>query len=192
MSKVEFILSATNKDHYPKTSLPEVALFGRSNSGKSSFVNAFFNRKKLAFVSNTPGKTQSINFFKAEDKYVLVDLPGYGFAQVSKKLIRNWSQMVEEYIAERESLVGALLIMDIRRDWSVDENLIFNWCVENGMPLVVLLNKSDKLSRSQQERRVEVLKAQSSPEIIFFRISALKRMGVQEVKEFIFKEWINA
>ena len=122
----EFIKSATELSQCPIDSLKEVVFLGRSNAGKSSLINSLLNRKALAKVSNTPGKTRLMNFFLINQAYRFVDLPGYGFAKRSPGELEMWAQFIEEYLLNRENLVGLILVKDIRRKWSTDEQLIYN------------------------------------------------------------------
>ena len=117
----EILLSAANKSHYPQDELPEIALAGRSNVGKSSFINTMLNRKNLARTSGKPGKTQLLNFFNIDDKMRFVDVPGYGYARVSKKEREKWGRMIEEYLTTRENLRAVVSLVDLRHDPSADD-----------------------------------------------------------------------
>lgn len=145
----EFIKSATEPSHYPEGVFPEVAFVGRSNVGKSSLINALVRRKNLAKTSNTPGRTQLINFFLINHRYVFVDLPGYGFARVPEAVRRNWGPMVETYLKERPNLRLVILIMDIRRDPAAQELDLLPWLNHCRIPVLLVLTKIDKLSKSQ-------------------------------------------
>ncbi len=145
----EFIKSATEPSHYPEGVLPEVAFVGRSNVGKSSLINALVRRKNLAKTSNTPGRTQLINFFLINHRYAFVDLPGYGFARVPEAVRRNWGPMVETYLKERSNLRLVILIMDIRRDPAAHDLDLLQWLNDCRIPVLLVLTKIDKLSKSQ-------------------------------------------
>ena len=145
----EFIKSATEPSHYPEGVFPEVAFVGRSNVGKSSLINALVRRKNLAKTSNTPGRTQLINFFLINHRYAFVDLPGYGFARVPEAVRRNWGPMVETYLKERTNLRLVILIMDIRRDPAAQELDLLPWLNHCRIPVLLVLTKIDKLSKSQ-------------------------------------------
>lgn len=149
----EFIKSATDPSHYPEGVFPEVAFVGRSNVGKSSLINTLVRRKNLAKTSNTPGRTQLINFFLINDRYAFVDLPGYGFARVPEAVRRNWGPMVETYLKERPSLRLVILIMDIRRDPAADDLNFLQWLNMYRIPVLQVLTKIDKLSKNQVQRR---------------------------------------
>jgi GTP-binding protein len=149
----EFIKSATAPLHYPEGVFPEVAFVGRSNVGKSSLINTLVGRKNLAKTSNTPGRTQLINFFLINRRYSFVDLPGYGFARVPESVRRNWGPMVETYLKERTNLRLVILIMDIRRDPAAHDMDLLQWFNHYRIPTLPALTKTDKLSKSQVQRR---------------------------------------
>ncbi|MGZ3772415.1 MAG: ribosome biogenesis GTP-binding protein YihA/YsxC [Pseudobdellovibrionaceae bacterium] len=186
---IEFIKSAVLAKDYPLHKKSEVAIAGRSNAGKSSFINALA-KGKVAKVSSTPGKTRLLNFFDMEDSYVLVDMPGYGFAARSGNEMVEWHKMIETYLMTRENLSGLLLVMDIRRSWTDDEELLKKFSDERGFPLAVILTKADKMSRSQMLQAVAKIKKTSGLSAVF-PVSALKKEGQNEVEEFIFENWIK-
>ena len=149
IQSAEFIKSATRPSDYPEDRLPEIAFIGRSNVGKSSLINRLVLRGRLARTSNTPGRTQLINFFLVNRRHVFVDLPGYGFARVPDAVRRSWGPMLERYLRERRSLRLVVLIMDIRRD-PVGEDLdLLAWLHEQAIPVLPVLTKVDKMSKSQ-------------------------------------------
>lgn len=154
----EFIKSALKKAQWPAGPLPEIALVGRSNVGKSSLINVFVNRKGLAKTSSQPGKTQMINFYAINGEFRLVDLPGFGYAKVPLELKRSWEKMLEEYLSERESLTGVIVILDPRRDAGDAERMLFEWIEEFGLPVVTVFTKADKLSKNQLSSRLAKLK----------------------------------
>lgn len=145
----EFIKSATDPYHYPDDLLPEVAFVGRSNVGKSSLINTLVNRKKLAKTSNTPGRTQLVNFFVINEALSFVDLPGYGYAKVPVSVKRGWSAMVEGYLEGRENLRLVVMILDIRREPSGNDDMLAQWLRDNNIEIAFVLTKTDKISRSQ-------------------------------------------
>lgn len=172
IEKVEFVQSAAKVEQSPKEDLPEIAFLGPSNVGKSSLINAITGRKGLARVSKTPGRTQLLNFFKVNESVWFVDLPGYGFAKVPKKVQGAFLKMVEDYLARSKRLQLLLLLLDCRRDPSARDRELQAWLVENDIPHVIVLTKADKLSRSQLARRkremekvlgMDALEAQSLP-----------------------------
>ncbi len=186
---IRFIKSAVLIKDFPPADRPEVAITGRSNAGKSSFLNAL-SRQKVAHISNTPGKTRLLNFFEAGKHYRLVDMPGYGYASRSGKEMLEWQEMVEAYLSERESIVGLILIMDIRRDWDEHEQALKEFANLRGWPLAVLLNKCDKLRPHEVVVRKRRIQMQSNVSQIFC-VSAVKKEGFSEVEEFIFKDWVK-
>ncbi len=154
----EFVTSAVKSSGYPASNLPEIAFAGRSNVGKSSFVNKFLNRKNIAKVSKTQGKTKLINFFKVNNEFMLVDLPGYGYANVSKSEQLSWGKMIEGYLNNRENLKAVFLLCDIRHEPTEDDVMMFNFIVERGFAPLVIATKADKLAKTKVEPRVEELR----------------------------------
>jgi GTP-binding protein len=149
----EFVLSAKEPAHYPPALLPEVAFAGRSNVGKSSLINTLVKRKGLARTSNTPGRTQEINFFAINNRVAFIDLPGYGYAKVPEKVRSHWGPMIETYLRERETLRLVVLILDVRRDPSIEDRQLIDWLQCYQIPLVIVLTKIDKVSRNQRAER---------------------------------------
>lgn len=172
----------------PADQMLEVAIVGRSNAGKSSLINALAG-SRIAQVSSTPGKTRLLNFYQGPS-YRLVDMPGYGFAARSGGEQRDWRQMIESFLATRGNLVGLLLVMDVRRDWSEDEANLIAWMQPRGLPSAVVLTKGDKLSRSAGLQRVRELRRQSGLENVMLA-SALDRTGLKEIESFVFEAWIK-
>lgn len=185
--KVKFLKSSGQVADYPFPYKPEVAIVGRSNAGKSSFINALCGQK-IAKVSATPGKTRLLNFFELDEKLYLVDMPGYGYATGDRDEVKNWKHMIEHYFKNRETLKGVLIIMDIRRDWGDEEEMMKDWLNHNEIDWRVILNKADKLSNQQiLKRRQEIEK--EIPEIPTYVLSSLKKQNFDEVKNLILKEW---
>jgi GTP-binding protein len=185
--KVKFIKGAVDPSGYPFPYKPEVAIVGRSNAGKSSFINALVGQK-IAKVSQTPGKTRLLNFFELGDQVYLVDCPGYGYAAGNLDEALGWREMIETYFKQRETLKGVILIMDIRRDWDAEEELLKEWLVHRGLPWALLLNKADKMSRSQALNRSAQIKKHVGDARVFI-LSSTKKTGFDEVKNILFKEW---
>ena len=159
----ELLTSCSKPSHFPETQLPEVAFLGRSNVGKSSLLNALVQRKKLARTSSTPGKTRLIHFFRVvvdDLELLLVDLPGYGWAQVSRTEREGWQHLVESYLANRPQLKLAILLQDLRRDVSEDETLLLEWLAERNVRSLVALTKADKFKAMRRKERVKKLKGQ--------------------------------
>lgn len=153
MFRAFFIKSAVRKEDYPRTDLPEVAFAGRSNVGKSSLINSLLGQKNLAHTGSTPGCTRVINFFQVEDRWVFVDLPGYGYAKVSTQIRSEWGPMVETYLKSRENLRLVVLLVDIRRNPEKAEFDLLEWLRMYHRPCIVVLTKADKVSRVEAERR---------------------------------------
>ncbi len=175
---VEFVKSAVKPSQYPEFEFPEIAFAGRSNVGKSSLINTLIQRKDMVKTSSKPGCTQLINFFLINETLSFVDLPGYGYAKVSKKIRAQWQPMVNLYLSHRQSLMGLILLVDIRRDPGQEELDMTRWLEANGMPYLVVLTKADKLSRTQQKKRQSAICTQLGREenaVILF--SAKTRQG---------------
>jgi GTP-binding protein len=165
----ELLAVAARAEDFPRTPLPEIALLGRSNVGKSSLLNRLAQRRRLARTSTSPGKTRLVHFYRIERPgraLLLVDLPGYGWARVSKAERAGWKALVEAYLARRKRLRGAILLQDLRRDWGEDEALLGAWLAERGVPVLLVLTKADKLGAAERARRVRALttSARVSPE----------------------------
>jgi GTP-binding protein len=142
----------------PETSLPEVAFAGKSNVGKSSLINALMNRKSYARISSQPGKTQTINYYNINDAMYLVDLPGYGYANVSQSVKEKWGKMVERYLKKSTQLRQVFLLIDIRHDPSANDKMMYEWIVANGYRPVIIATKLDKLKRSQIDKQVKAVR----------------------------------
>ncbi len=151
---VDFVKSAVKPSQYPEYDFPEIAFAGRSNVGKSSLINTLIQRKNMVKTSSKPGCTQLINFFLINEMISFVDLPGYGYAKVSKKIRAQWQPMVELYLSHRKSLLGLVLLIDIRRDPGKEEFDLIDWLESHKMPHLIILTKADKLSKTKQQKRV--------------------------------------
>lgn len=154
----DILLSAANKSHYPQDDIPEVALAGRSNVGKSSFINTLLNRKNLARTSGKPGKTQLLNFFNVDDKLRLVDVPGYGYARVSKKEREKWGRMIEEYLTSRENLKAVVSLVDFRHEPSADDVQMYEFLKYYEIPVVLVATKADKIPRGKWNKHESMIK----------------------------------
>ena len=184
--KVQFLQSAPRLADYPDLDLPEVAVAGRSNVGKSSLLNSLFNRRQMARVSRTPGRTQLLNFFLVDERLVLVDLPGYGFAQVPEAIRRRWRPMVETYLTHRPNLVACLILLDIRRDPSPEDLDLLDWCHQLDLPPVPLLTKSDKLSAQKGRNRCQqIARALEVPHEALLVTSATTHKGRERLRQLL-------
>lgn len=154
----DILLSAANKSHYPQDDIPEVALAGRSNVGKSSFINTLLNRKNLARTSGKPGKTQLLNFFNIDDKLRLVDVPGYGYARVSKKEREKWGRMIEEYLTSRENLKAVVSLVDFRHEPSADDVQMYEFLKYYEIPVILVATKADKIQHGKWNKHESMIK----------------------------------
>jgi len=182
--KAEFVNSSGTPATFPSDRLPEVAFLGRSNVGKSSLINALLGQKGLAFTSNTPGRTQTINFYRIDGAYYFVDLPGYGFARVPARFAAEWKKLIEEYLQNRETLKLSCLILDSRRGWMDKDLDLKQWLEYHGRPYLVIATKTDKLNQSEQERGLRAIRKEGVEPLPF---SALSGRGVREIWQAITK-----
>lgn len=187
MTQIRFIQSASRYDQFPESSMPQVAIAGRSNSGKSSFINSF-SRQKIAKVSGTPGKTRLLNIFDVEKKFWLVDMPGYGYAARSHSERGQWEKMIEEYLVNSEQLKGIILLMDIRRKWSDEEMMLLEFCKAHNLGIIVGLTKADKLSRSKWKS--QLLQLEKELEVPCFALSSLKKWGMRDIIGHVLQNWL--
>jgi len=189
INEVEFIGSFTRESQCPKENLPEYAFIGRSNVGKSSLINMISGRLKLARVSNTPGKTQTLNFYKLNEQWVIADLPGYGYAKISKKTRAKWEKMIETYLVTRPQLQVAFVLIDLRHKLQKIDLDFINWLGERHIPFVLVYTKADKLKEKQIVENQEKIEAEilehwhSLPER--FISSSAKKTGREEILGFI-------
>lgn len=183
LQHLEFLKSAQKPNQFPPDSGCEVAFSGRSNSGKSSAINAITARRGLARTSKTPGRTQLINFFDIDDTRRLVDLPGYGYAKVSDSVRNQWRLLLEAYFQERRSLSGLFITVDIRRGLKELDEVMLTWAQEAGVPAGVLLTKADKLSRSGGMSRRQEISGTLPDDVPLILFSSPRRLGVEEARE---------
>lgn len=182
IKSADFVKSATRPAHYPEAELPEIAFAGRSNVGKSSLINVLVNRKALVRTSSTPGRTQLINFFNINEAFFLVDLPGYGFAQVPLAVKKEWGPMVRTYLSGRHRLKAVVLLFDIRRVPREEDLQLLDWLEEFAIPTIPVLTKVDKIGRGQRARQIRpILDATGLPLDAFTLFSATTREGRDEV-----------
>ncbi|MFB3160738.1 GTP-binding protein [Bacillus niacini] len=154
----DIVISAVRPEQYPETDLPEFALAGRSNVGKSSFINKMLNRKGLARISSKPGKTQTLNFYLINEILHFVDVPGYGYAKVSKSERAAWGRMIETYFTSREQLKAAVLIVDLRHPPTQDDIMMYDFLKHYGIPCVIIATKADKIPRGKWQKHLKVTK----------------------------------
>ena len=185
-----FIKSASNEAGFPPDTGREVAFVGRSNSGKSTAVNLLAGVRKLARVSKTPGRTQLVNFFAVGDDRRLVDLPGYGFARVPPDVQQRWRYLLEQYLTERESLVGLFVTVDIRRGLTSLDEALLRWLEPRQLPVVLLLTKADKLSRGAGLACQHAVGKAVDANVRLTRFSAISRDGVDQARAWL-EEWLQ-
>ena len=167
----------------PENDKPEIAFAGKSNVGKSSLINALMNRKSYARISATPGKTQTINFYNINDEMYLVDLPGYGYAKVSKSVTENWGAMMEEYFENRQGLKKVVQLVDIRHAPSAQDQQMYEYLRHYGMDGIVVATKADKVSRNELQKCMKTIRQtlKLRPEDLVIPVSALKKSGCEEL-----------
>ncbi|GEK34933.1 ribosome biogenesis GTP-binding protein YihA/YsxC [Kurthia sibirica] len=169
---VELVISAVRPNQYPEDGFPEFALAGRSNVGKSSFINKMIGRKSMARISSKPGKTQTLNFYKIEEELFFVDVPGYGYAKVSKTEREAWGRMIEEYFTSRDLLKAAIQIVDLRHAPSVDDCMMYDFLKHYNIPCIIIATKADKVKKAQWEKHKKLVRTTlqmdaSDPLILF-------------------------
>ena len=179
----EIVVSAIRKEQYPAEGLPEIALVGRSNVGKSSATNALLNRRNFARTSQTPGKTRTINFYKINNEFYFVDLPGYGYAKVSKSEKDKWGVIMERYLQDRQELCAIFLLVDIRHEPTNDDVMMYEWIKHFGYNCVVIATKADKISRGQYQKHISIIrkKLQLEKDEKVIPLTSSKKTGVEDV-----------
>jgi GTP-binding protein len=188
--EAQFVTSAAKPDQFPVDRqfgplLPEIAFLGRSNVGKSSLLNALAGGEKVAFVSQTPGRTQLINFFRVGADLMFVDLPGYGYAKVPKAITQDWQSLIESYLLNRENLRMCVILLDARRGWMEKDRELKAWLEHHGRPYIVAATKIDKLTQSEKQRGLAAIRAETGGDI--FPVSAPSGRGVRELWQTIWK-----
>jgi GTP-binding protein len=186
-SRARFVKSAFEPKDYPESKLPEVVITGRSNAGKSSLINAWTG-SKVAKISQTPGKTRLINFFDFGN-YMLVDLPGYGYASRSGGEVQSYQTMIESYFSLRSQVACLILVMDINRNWTQDEELLRIFANTIGKPMAVAVTKVDKLNQKEKAQRRKALSEQIKSRDVFL-ISSTQRVGVDELEESVYRQYV--
>jgi GTP-binding protein len=183
----EFIISAVSPAQYPEDALPEVALAGRSNVGKSSLINRLINRKNLARTSSQPGKTQTLNYYRINDVLYFVDLPGYGYAKVSKTRREEWGKFIEGYLTEREELKLLVHLIDLRHPPTADDIAMYEWSKHIGLTVCVVGTKADKISKGHWPKHAKIIKDQLGfdPRDSFVVFSSETGKGREELWEII-------
>lgn len=190
IKSVELVISAVRMSQYPESEMPEFLLLGRSNVGKSSFINTIINRKNLAHTSGKPGKTQTLNFYNVNDELHLVDVPGYGYASVSFAQREKFGKMIEEYLINRKQMKKVFLLIDFRHKPSKDDLLMYEFLKHYNIPVVVILTKVDKVNKTARDKQKQ--KVLAALDLVYgdsyVMFSATTKMGKEEVHEIIEKE----
>lgn len=188
MIAAEFVLSAARAAQFPADGLPEIALAGRSNVGKSSLINTLVRRNKLARTSNEPGRTQTLNYYRIENSFYLVDMPGYGYAKVSHTVREQWRKLIEEYLLNRETLRMVLQVVDLRHPPSRDDIAMWEWLSHFDRPRAVVATKADKISKTKREDHLAVIRRdlgiRQEPLILF---SAEDGLGRDELWQLVYQ-----
>ena len=177
----------------PDNEMPEIAFAGKSNVGKSSLINALMNRKSYARISQTPGKTQTINFYNINEEMYLVDLPGYGYAKVSEKEKAQWGKLIERYLHGSSQLRAVFLLIDIRHEPSANDKMMYRWIVDQGYAPVIIATKLDKLKRSQIQKHVKLVREGLDlvPGTKIIPFSSVTKQGRDEIWEFVETEYLD-
>lgn len=185
IKKSELLITAAKKEQYPETTVPEIAFAGKSNVGKSSMINTLVNRKSLARTSSQPGKTQTINFYNINDIVNFVDLPGYGYAKVSKSEKEKWGKMIETYLNSREQLKEVILLVDIRHEPNANDIQMYEWIKSFGYTGYVITTKADKISKGQRDKYVSIIKKTLNivDKNLIIPFSASEKVNVEKVWE---------
>jgi len=174
-------VTAVRPDQFPKSERAEAAFVGRSNVGKSSMINTMLGRKSLVRTSQNPGKTRTINFFEVEQDWYFVDLPGYGYARVSRAESQKWGEMIEGYLKDRPQLAALVLLLDIRHEPSANDKMLYEWCLHYELPVVLVATKSDKIKRSQLQKHCAMLRKGLGASEQVMAFSSLDRAGREEL-----------
>ena len=186
----EITMSAVNRSQYPTDGIPEIALAGRSNVGKSSLINGLLNRKSFARTSQTPGKTRTINFYLINDEFFFVDLPGYGYAKVAKSEKDKWGEVMERYLTERHELCSILLLVDVRHEPTDDDKMMYDWIKYFGYNCIVVATKGDKISRGNYQKHTSIIrkKLEMDPDDKIILTSSSDKTGIADLwDEIVFQ-----
>lgn len=184
-----FITSASGKESWPEISNPEVVVVGRSNVGKSSFINALTNRKRLAYVGNTPGKTQLLNFFDIDGKWTMVDVPGYGYAKLSKNQLEKMGRMMDEYFNDRENIACVISLVDARHDPTTDDVDMAAFFRHHNIPVIVAATKIDKVSKTKRLKNLKSISQKLQiPLRQIYPVSSVERSGLDEIYQALLSQ----
>lgn len=187
----EFKISAVSPAQYPQDGLPEIVLVGKSNVGKSSFINTMINRKKLARTSSEPGKTRQINFYNMDNKFYFVDLPGYGYSKMSKQEQARVGSFIEEYLNKSDNIALIIFLIDIRHEPTANDRLMYRYIIDSERPCIVIANKADKIAVTKVDKQVEDLQNALNPlkDLTFMPFSSERKIYTknawEEIEQFI-------
>ena len=189
VKNVKFEISAVSPKQYPKNDLPQIVLVGKSNVGKSSFINTMINRKSLARTSSEPGKTRQINFYNIDDLFYFVDLPGYGYSKMSKQEQEKVGSFIEQYLAKSKNIALVIFLIDIRHKPTDNDMLMYNYIISSSLPFMILANKADKIAPTKVNDTVKSLQKEINPigDAIMLPFSAEKKIYTDDVWEVIEK-----
>ena len=185
----KFEISAVKPAQYPQNELPQIVLVGKSNVGKSSFINSMLNRKKLARTSSEPGKTRQINFYNIDEKFYFVDLPGYGYSKMSKEEQARVGSFIEEYLSKSDKIALIVFLIDIRHEPSQNDRLMYNYIINTNSPCLVIANKDDKIAVTKVDNAVQDLQNSLNPlkDLTFMPFSSERKIYSEDVWNFIEK-----
>lgn len=188
----KFEISAVSPKQYPKNDLPQIVLVGKSNVGKSSFINTMINRKSLARTSSEPGKTRQINFYNIDEKFYFVDLPGYGYSKMSKAEQDKVGSFIEQYLVKSQNIALVVFLIDIRHDPTENDRLMYDYIIRSGLPFIILANKADKIAPTKVEGSVKDLQKRINPigDAKMLPFSAEKKIYIEDVMKVI-EKYIN-
>ena len=180
-------ISAVRPNQYPTNNLPEIVLVGKTNVGKSSFVNTMINRKKLARTSSAPGKTRQLNFYNMDDSFYFVDLPGYGYSKMSKKEQEQVGKFIEEYLSNRKQISLIIFLVDIRHKPTDNDKMMYNYIISSKIPFIILANKADKIAKTKVDDATLVLQKELNPigDIPTFPFSSERKVYMDKIWEYI-------
>lgn len=193
----KFEISAVSPKQYPNENCPEIVLVGKSNVGKSSFINTMINRKSLARTSSQPGKTRQINFYNIDKKFYFVDLPGYGYSKMSKKEQEQVGKFIEEYLFKRKQISLIIFLVDIRHKPTENDKLMYNYIITSGLPFIILANKADKIAKTKVEEEVKKIQKELNPigDIGTYAFSSERRIYEEnvwkEIEKYVWKTYIK-
>ena len=188
----KFEIGSVSPKQYPKNDMPQIVLVGKSNVGKSSFINTMINRKSLARTSSEPGKTRQINFYNMDDTFYFVDLPGYGYSKMSKQEQERVGSFIEQYLVKSENIALVIFLIDIRHNPTENDKLMYDYIIRSGLPFMILANKADKIAPTKVEATVKNLQKQINPigDSIMLPFSAERKIYTEDVWEVI-EEYIK-